>query len=313
MNSENKQKSYRTLVISDIHHRHVRAQSIIESVPHDRVVLLGDYFDSHGDVNNVQSAVATAMWLRDYVVPNPKIVPLIGNHCTQYLWQNNINFRCSGYSDLKNMAINGVLEPKHKTKFKVFHIEQGFVFSHAGLTNKLWKEYSAKFNSDGFKDKLSFFEHVLSTTVEEAIIAANRGKEHQLFAAGWDRNGFARYGGINWVDWNNLSPINGINQFVGHSIGRLPRVMVQKAGGGYKKNDILEHYDRLKIIDELNEKHDVKNEEKVLSTSYCLDTCNNHYAVIEDGKVHFYDWQNNINLRELDKYFIPESPLNILT
>ena len=36
----------RALILSDIHHRHARAQSIIDKVPHDELVLLGDYFDN---------------------------------------------------------------------------------------------------------------------------------------------------------------------------------------------------------------------------------------------------------------------------
>lgn len=270
-------------------------------MPHDKVILLGDYFDAYNDT--VDEAVNTAKWLRDYVVPNDKIVALIGNHDSSYLWQNNQYFRCSGFSQLKNTAINGVLEPKHKTKFKLFYVEQKFLLSHAGFTNELWKQYSAFFE-DTFNTKLEYVEYVLNKMAEEAVIAANDGKDHQLLAAGWDRGGFARYGGINWVDWRNFSPIKGVNQIVGHSIHKVPQILVQKEGGGYCKKDIIEHYQTQQIIN-------VK--QGILSTSYGLDTASNHYMVIEDGEVQIYDLHTGINLRELDKYFINPSEMNTLS
>jgi hypothetical protein len=198
-------------------------------------------------------------------------------------------------------------------KFKLFHVEQNHLFSHAGLTNEIWKQYK-EFFSDTFSSKLEYVEHVLTKMSEEAFKAAYKGAAHQLFAAGWDRGGFARHGGINWVDWRNLSPISGVNQVVGHSMNRVPRIMIQKYGGGYTKKDIIEYYRKDNIVRELDKQRGIQPvQQKVLSTSYCLDTGGNHYMVIEDGDVQIYDLNTGVNLRDLDQYFIMESPMNSLS
>jgi hypothetical protein len=288
----------RILIISDIHNRIQRAQSIIDSVAHDKCILLGDYFDSHSE--SPDDAKNTALWLREKVLSNSNIVPLIGNHDTQYIYNFNSNLRCSGFGHEKNIDINNILNESDKELFKFYHIEQGFVFIHAGLTNPLWKILSLNFTEKGYKTKLEFFDAVLAYHVYNGIKSAKQGHDVGLFNAGWDRNGFERYGGINWVDWDSFSPINGINQIVGHSINRVPEILVQRKGGGISKKNVIDYYKK-------------PYHGEVLSVTYALDTCNNHYMVIDGGEVNIFDFQTGINLKELNRYYIPESNLNTLS
>lgn len=288
----------RTLVIADIHLNFIRAQRIIDTVPHDKVVLTGDYFDAYG--GGLAQTENTAIWLKEKVLYNPKIVALLGNHDVSYVFNTNAGFRCSGYSDSNNIAINKILNDDDKSKFGVYHIDQGYVFSHAGLTNQKWKEYSAKFTGQGATEtKLEFFDRVMKVIAKEAMDDSKQNKDVALFAAGWDRGGIYRNGGITWVDWDSLSPIKGINQIVGHSIHRVPQVLVQKVGGGYTKQDITEYYN--------------KTPEVYLSISYDLDTHLNHYAVIEDGEVDIFHIDTGINLKDIKDYNIPDSEMNGLT
>lgn len=295
----------RTLVIADIHNRIIRAQSIIDKVQHDKLVLTGDYFDSYGDTP--EAARKTAIWLKEKILYNPKAFALLGNHCTSYIFDNNIHFRCSGYTPYKSIAINDVLTSEDKSKFGVYHIDQNHVFSHAGLTSKLWKDYSSKFVEQGKTEtKLEFFDRVMKVVSNEAIEAANANNNIGLFGAGWDRGGYQQYGGINWVDWNTFGPVNGINQIVGHSIRRVPQILLQHKHGGFVKQDVTEHY---KLLDAAN-KLDKPFDAEYLSVSYDLDTQSNHYAVIEDGIVNIYDAMHDINLRDLNNYYISDSDLN---
>ncbi len=296
----------RTLIISDIHHRHARAQSIIDKVPHDELVLLGDYFDNYNDT--VQEAVDTAIWLTEKILGKPNTTAIIGNHDVSYIFPQNYHLRCSGYSDQKNDAINKVLTHKHKEYFKVYHITQGYVCSHAGLTNQKWKEYSSKFDQKPEQTYLQFFDEVMSYFAQHDIKRARYNENAELFAAGWDRGGLSRYGGMNWVDWCNLAPINGINQIVGHSTRSIPEILIQKQGGALSKKDVIEHYNlQAKLA-----KHNI-GEPKYLSVSYNLDTNSNHYMVIEDGVVNIYDFQTHINLKELGNYYIPDNQMNTLS
>lgn len=295
----------RTLVIADIHLSIVRAQQVISNVPHDKLVLTGDYFDAYG--STADGTKNTAVWLKENILHNPKVVALMGNHDTSYIFNENRNFRCSGYRDEYNQIINGVLNDEDKSKFGVYHIDQGYLFSHAGLTNELWREYSAKFTEQGPNEtRLEFFDRVMKVISKEALDSAKEHGNPVLFAAGWDRGGIYRHGGMNWVDWGSLSPIKGINQIVGHSIHRIPQVLVQKVGGGYVKQDVTEYYD-------IRRKAASFDDNYVLSISYDIDTHLNHYAVIEDGNVDIFHIDTGINLKDVNQYNIPESEMNGLT
>jgi len=296
----------RTLILSDIHHRHSRAQSIIDKVPHDELVLLGDYFDNYNDT--VQEAVDTAIWLTEKILGKPNTTAIIGNHDASYIFPQNYNLRCSGYSDQKNDAINRVLTHEHKEHFKVYHITRGYVCSHAGLTNQKWKEYSSKFEQKPEQTQLQFFDEVMSYFVQHDLKRARYNEDAELFAAGWDRGGSHRNGGMTWVDWRNLAPINGINQIVGHSTHTIPEVLIQKEGGALSKKDVIEHY---KLQSKLVKSN--IGDSKYLSVSYNLDTNSNHYMVIEDGVVNIFDFQTHINLKELGNYYIPDSAMNTLS
>ena len=276
-------------------------------------MLLGDYFDAHG--GTPEDARATAIWLKEKVLYNPKIIGLVGNHDINYIWHNNPNYRCSGYSEFTSIAINDVLNENDKNQLKFFHIDQGYAFTHAGVSNQIWKKLLLRFPENATnKPKLEFFRDVLTDVVAESIDIANQGGSAELFGAGWDRHGWQPDGGILWVDWNNLSPLKGVNQIVGHSKHRLPQIFIQKVGGAISKKSILDHYEREDLIRRANEAAHVPLKEKpVLSTNYLLDTALEHYAVITDGKVEIYDYQNRINLRQLADYVIPESPLNNLS
>jgi len=298
----------RTLVISDVHNRIIRAQSIIDKVPHDKLVLTGDYFDNHGEgANAAEYARNTAIWLKEKILHNPKAVALLGNHDTSYVWSNNIHFRCSGYTPYKSIAINDVLTSEDKSKFGVYHIDQNHVFSHAGLTNKLWKKYSSLFVEQGETEtKLEFFDRVMKVVSNEAIEAANSNNNVELFGAGWDRGGFQQYGGINWVDWNTFGPVNGINQIVGHSIHRVPQILLQHKHGGFMKQDVTEHYKLLDVANKLDKPFDIE----YLSVSYNLDTESNHYAVVEDNNVDIFHIDTGINLKNVKEIYLPDSSMS---
>jgi hypothetical protein len=285
----------RILVLADIHHRYVRAQSIIEKVKHDRCVLLGDYFDNYSD-EDIEAA-NTAKWLLNFVLPNKNIVPLIGNHDQMYFYKDNINLRCSGYSNPKNDMINRVLSPDHKKQFKFYHIEEGYLFIHAGLTNGLWKEISKDFEIKQGESKAEYVDRVLGHNVVLNDKLASSNKDASLFAAGWDRGGFHRHGGINWVDWFSFSPVKGINQIVGHTRHRIPQVLLQHNSGGITGGDVNEFYKKL----------DTKN---YSSINYAMDTDTNHYAIIENGVAEFFDATHHINLREANDMNIPESEMH---
>ena len=265
------------LVIPDIHNRIVQAQSIMEGVAHDKCILLGDYFDGYGD--NIHDASNTAAWLRDFVLPNPKNIPLIGNHDVNYFWNYHPQFRCSGYRDEKYHAIRKEINQDHVRQFKFFHIEDNWCFSHAGLTVSLWKSMAMAYEQTHEETRFQFFERVFTDWVRKTVEDIDLIKNLPLLGCGWDRGGDQQYGGIIWVDWRSFASIQGVNQMVGHTPHKVPEVHVQFKGGGYKKKYITDY---LKNIERYTG-------DDVVSLNFAMDTHSDHYAVVTDGKVEVYD------------------------
>src|SRR5690606_22035145 len=66
-----------TLVLPDVHNHFAEAEAQIARHPADRIVFLGDYFDSFDDTPAM--AAATAEWLKDSLA-KPDRLHLWGNH-----------------------------------------------------------------------------------------------------------------------------------------------------------------------------------------------------------------------------------------
>jgi len=283
----------RILVLSDIHHRWVRAQSLIDTVPHDKVVLLGDYFDQFND--NIHDAHNTATWLKDMVIPNPNIVQLIGNHDQYYFWHWYPHFRGSGYSDAKRDAIRSVLQQDHVKQFKFFHIEENIVFSHAGISGALWKEI-AKYNIIDKTTNLENFSTVMTEMVAKNLECVDLLRPAPLFMAGWDRGGTQRHGGLTWSCWSSFGPVKGINQVVGHTPHYIPEFLVQSDSGSIKKYS----------AEKFNSERFFGNK-KVTSINLALDTHSEHYAIVEDGRIEIYDANTRLTIKEMIEKGIPFS------
>ena len=191
----------RSLIIPDLHHHTENADYWLSSQSYDRVIFLGDYFDNFGD--NASDARQTADWLRQRMASTDDVM-LLGNHDAAYLFPNLDALYCPGFTKAKARAIHEILTPKHWQRFKLAHVEQGWLLSHAG-----------------------FHPHWTKTPTLKRIIAvgdgamkkAARGVFDPLLGAGIDREGGQPFGGPLWMDWDSLVPIPDIHQIVGHTPG----------------------------------------------------------------------------------------------
>ena len=293
----------RTLIISDIHHHWATAQRFIDTVPHDKCILLGDYFDDFGDTP--KDSEATALWLRDKILPNPDIIPLIGNHDQYYLYPKSYDYvKGSGYSPEKFDIIRQILHKEHWDRFKYYHIHEGFVFSHAGLTVHLWKQFLQNEIEDSIPNPitLEYFDKIFGQYLEKNINCVYLNAPAPLLLPGWDRGGMVRYGGPVWCDYRSFAPIKGINQIFGHTPQRIPSILTQNKFGSINTFSARDYTNRRDSI--------LKNS---TSINFCLDTHNQHYVIIENGQVEIYEAQLGVSFTELLKYAIPENPLSNLT
>ena len=271
----------RIIVISDIHQRHQKVQKLLDSMEFDRCILLGDHFDDFGD--SPEDARQTAIWLKEKIFTDPRFVVLFGNHDYAYVFSYNQNTRCSGYSEAKRAAIFSVLSyDEIIAHVKFFHVEDGFLFSHAGVTNSVWKEMQMA-EPDGVK-----LLDVLPKWVKRSFDGVRTLTATPMFDCGWSRGGRSQYGGMIWADWSEFSPVAGVNQIVGHTPHDVPEVAVKLSSGDVRYYNANEW---------------VLNKEAVLakqvtSINYALDTHSHHFAIITDGDVELWDWNTLLPMKE---------------
>src|SRR5690349_5437362 len=123
----------RWLIIPDVHDKIHKVQQIITRTPHDRLLLLGDYFDDYR--TGVTDAADTAKQVKDWL-HEANTVCLLGNHDMSYGWgRQNRRLVCPGYDPAKWIVIHGILPSRDWQRFKLhswLEGEQGlWLVSHA--------------------------------------------------------------------------------------------------------------------------------------------------------------------------------------
>lgn len=185
----------RTLLISDVHERYDKLLRIEEDHFHkaDRVVMLGDFFDTYNPKGKVGLIVT---WLKGKLY-DPKFTICWGNHDAHYAFQSK-EFRCSGYNPTTQKLLAKEMSPDDWKQFKPFTTVGPFLVSHAGFCP----------DTIHLKDK-----------ADEALKAAFAGLHHEFWGAGYARGGMQAVGGPVWLDWNfEFEPLPDQPQIVGHTV-----------------------------------------------------------------------------------------------
>lgn len=237
------------LLISDIHNRIDWIRPCLTDLKgkYDKVVFLGDYFDSWNDTDFIN--MKTASWLHDMLNTDEfgEMVFCLGNHDCYYSNPICPDIRSSGNTPEKARAINTKMKRSDWNKFKLFHYEKTskgkeWYFSHAGLS-----EYHFCHTIHGIT------KNIIEKLCSEALEDLKIGKVNSIFGVGMVRHGWYPVGGITWQDWRyEFNPIKGFNQIVGHTIREKPE----------KKKSIN-------------------------SENWCIDTNNKYICWWKDGKVTY--------------------------
>lgn len=248
------------LIVPDVHEKIGKVKTLLEKYAHaDWVVFLGDFMDSFSGLT--WETHETVRWLSENVF-NPKYTFLWGNHDMHYAYPYNALI-CSGFDPQKLSIVKNGLGDKHWKQFKLFHwignndpnstTNTEFLLSHAGIHPYFlhpvhgWSHNFLKELEEEALYKLKFEQNVT------ALLACGRG-----------RGGNARVGGVIWLDWNTeFTPIEGLNQIVGHSSDKTVRSKI--------------------VRDKSNDK---TKRGSVISQNYCIDTNLRHVVLVyEDGNV----------------------------
>lgn len=187
----------RTLIIPDVHEQ---IDALLELAPAideaERIVCLGDFFDTHGERN----AASVARWIKERLDDN-RFTWLLGNHDCHYFFRHQ-HFKCSGYNPMTADVVLRNFTREDILQFKPYTQVGPYLVSHAGFRPET--EY------------LATAQHA-----EEAVDKAIRGSFHDMWTPGYARGGWAMYGGPTWLDFNQeFLPIPGRPQIVGHTFSR---------------------------------------------------------------------------------------------
>lgn len=169
-----------TLVIPDIHTEFEWIEPSIAALAPEKVVFLGDYFDSSHESNPDQQQ-RTAEWLR-HSLAQPNRVHLIGNHDALYAFRRT-GMICTGYSKEAHERIATTLGESWGENLPLHHWDQGWLLTHAG----------------GHKNRWPGTREELDARCAEAHAALCSCEWHPLLNCGWDRGGQGT-GGLLWLD-----------------------------------------------------------------------------------------------------------------
>lgn len=206
------------VVLGDIHGRLIWGDIIAEENP-DRVIFLGDYVATHGDISAEQQ-LSNLEDILNYKEENPdKVTLLRGNHDTQHLgyyWA-----QCSGW-DGKVWGTMSQTEFKNRflnlTQWMYIDDDLKTIFSHAGVS-KVWlksveKHIISKCGSQ--YDDGTIDEEVLLTLINNIEPCELFG-----FTPNWrgDYYGNSTTQPLTWIRPESLRDCNveGWNQVVGHT------------------------------------------------------------------------------------------------
>src|SRR5690349_5391201 len=114
-------------------------KTIVKKEVFDKVVFIGDYFDSKEFILEKQQK-KNFQEIIDFKKSNPtKVVLLLGNHDFHYL--PNVHEKYSGYQlsaapEIGNMLTDALAENLLQMSF----VSEGYLFTHAGVTKTWAKE-----------------------------------------------------------------------------------------------------------------------------------------------------------------------------
>ena len=214
------------LVMPDIHGRKFWKVAINEIANCDKVVFLGDYLDPY-DFENISVTEAIANF-REIIAfakeHQDKVILLLGNHDMPYFSTTYLglsSWYCR-YSTTHHEEIEAIFE-ENRSLFKIAHIEDDILFTHAGCTSD-WLDHV--FGQHNQFDSL----HDLANRLND-LLNSEEGLQY-LHIVSYHRCGPYPYGSCIWADKedtdldqkiiNNHNPathiIANVKQVFGHTL-----------------------------------------------------------------------------------------------
>lgn len=194
----------KTLVIGDIHGRNCW-ENIVLNNTFDKVVFVGDYFDSYDKNITPQIEINNFKKIIEFKKQNEKkVILLIGNHCWHYFKFTKDKY--SGYDFGKSHEVGELLHNAlNNNLIQMCYVQDNFIITHAGVT-KTW-----------VRDN-----NVDVTNIEESINDLLKYKPNAFdfnIGRNWSSTGDDVCQTPIWIRKNSLEKdlIDGYVQIVGHT------------------------------------------------------------------------------------------------
>lgn len=241
----------RTLIIPDIHQRIKDVDKVIDKETFDKVIFLGDYFDSFKPQGSFEK-VCDWVWNKFNELKGVAIW-LSGNHDISYYeevmshsrWASKTycahkKMGCSGYTRNKGQLVKKFFKNKKDfwVNLELFHWDGFFLYSHAGFSNGIFRFGMS------FDDNLKYFKVCWD---EIKRLDVNYSNDWIIKIGSRAGSNYVGMGGPLWLDWwDEFEPVDGVSQIVGHTICNNPQ----------NKNN-----------------------------NFCIDCCSKYYAIVENGLI----------------------------
>lgn len=219
----------KTIIIGDIHGRGVWREIIKNEQP-DKVVFVGDYFDTHESISfteqlyNYQELVALKK-TSDF-----DVVLLTGNHDFHYL--PGVNETYSGHQRQYHFVIQEKLNETME-HLSMCHKIDNILISHAGISNKWFEYWVKKYDMD------------INESVDVIVNDLFKNNLKSFKFIGWDPYGDSVESSPIWIRPKSLQESN-YNSFrneyiqvVGHTVQNKIDIKGHTTGGRYYYIDTL--------------------------------------------------------------------------
>ncbi|OEJ16114.1 phosphoesterase [Brachyspira hampsonii] len=229
----------RFAVIGDLHGKNCWKKLIEGRFDNfDKIIFMGDYsddswvtFTDEEIVNNLKDVIE---FKKNH---NDKIVLLIGNHDFQYIvgYPTASRYRKSYAEEMHEIFNN------NSDIFSPIHIENNYIFTHAGITNG-WIEYIR--HKYDIKD-------INIDNVYDIVSLVYKNDKNDCNIASFRRGGGSEFAGILWADTGDLydDAWTGYNQVVGHNRVKAGSVIKKDNYAVYMSDHFDTEQDKLLVLD----------------------------------------------------------------
>ena len=133
----------KTIILGDIHGRPYWKR-IVETEKPNRVIFIGDYFDSHNNYTAEEEIDNFNEIIKYKESGQSDVIMLIGNHDYHYVdnYEQYSGFRAHSFPAINNTLI------KNKHHLSIIYQFNYFLFSHAGVSHDWLLEYGWKENEN---------------------------------------------------------------------------------------------------------------------------------------------------------------------